>query len=166
MSAPPLHVLLSPASVPEAGLEHMCPCRPAGAQASTGVPTEASTAERSLGGGAAFIPPGPALPEAALMGGGAQAHQNPLGPRRPCGGQYSGPPGPMWPEESMAGAGLRPRPLMARRGFGSGGVQVGPMWPEGCRGGLRPGTCVASRGLGGRTQARDPHSWRGLGVGA
>ena len=66
MSALRLRVLLSPASVPGAGLEHMYPCRPAGAQVFTGTPTGA-------GGG--------------LGGGQRLAHLDPRGQRRLCRGR-------------------------------------------------------------------------------
>ena len=51
----------------------MCPLRPGGAQASTGVPTGAGTAREGLGGGAALGLPGLMWPEEALAEVGFRA---------------------------------------------------------------------------------------------
>ena len=134
MSASSLHVFLSPASVPEAGLEHTCPSRPAGVQASTGAATGAGAAREGLGGGQ------------------HSAQLDPHSQRRPCQG---------WHLDCQDSCGQRR--LWWRWGSGPGHVRsMEVLWGAvlrstrtcmagGCpgRAGLKPGPHATGRGLGG-----------------
>lgn len=159
MSALGLCVFLSPASVPGAGPEHTCPCRPAGAQVFTGTPTGAGG---GLGGGRclAHLDPhgqrrlcqgrasdlGPAQSEEALAG--ATQVRNSCGWKRPCVGG-SGPglvqleealvgrrnsgPGTVPPGEALVGAGVQawdPSRLMGARGAGGDAGRITLQSPD------------------------------------
>ena len=155
MSAPPLHVFLSPASIPEVGLEHVCLRRTAGMQASTGMPAGAGAAGLGLGGGQ------------------PSACRDPHG-QRPCQGHHSGcqfpqsqrrlwwgwgsGPGSTLPEEAVSGWCVGSWDLHSPQQLCGGWYSgpPGPMWleeaPAGA--GFRPGTHAAGGDLGGGAPAR------------